>query len=106
MGYRSEPSLFATGFDSLVGKIEVALSMASGMRGVKRSASFVAVADPMSTLKDMIASTTVSTAPDMSAISATSDIVKGIASVDAPQPTPTPLDPRCAWERAFVLCAY
>ena len=72
------------------------MNMASGVRSVERSASFVALADPMSTMKDLIASTPVSTAPDMSAITSTSDIIKGIASVDAPQPTPTPLDPRCA----------
>ena len=98
--------MFVTGFDALTAKLEAALSMASGMRGHERSASFVALADPMSTMKDLIASMPVSTAPDMSAISSTSDIIKGIASVDAPQPTPTPLDPRCALERAFVLCAY
>lgn len=82
------------GFDALVEKIEAAMNMASGKRSVERSASFVALADPMSTMKDLIASTPVSTAPDMSAITSTSDIIKGIASVDAPQPTPTPLDPR------------
>ena len=48
----------------------------------------------MSTMTDLIADTPVSSAPDMTAINGASDIVKGIASVEAPAKAPAALDPR------------
>jgi hypothetical protein len=84
----------SAGFGSLNEKLKTVSRVASQMLGAERSASFVSLADPLSSMKEMIVDTPVSVAPDMSAINAASDIIKGIASVDAPLPAPTPLDPR------------
>jgi len=80
-------SAISAGFEALNTKLAALASQ-------QRAASFVQLRDPMSTMTDLIADTPVSSAPDMTAINGASDIVKGIASVEAPAKAPAALDPR------------
>lgn len=107
----SEPSVLArvvrfthVGFASLDEQLQNASRFVSIARGDERGASFLSLADPLSSMKDMIEDTPVAVAPDMRAIAAASDVVKGIASVPAPRQAPSPLDPRrdCRVDTVFI----
>lgn len=82
-------------FSSLCEGLEALNGKLAALTSQQRTASsFVQLQDPMATMTDLIADTPVSSAPDMSAINGASDIIKGIASVEAPAKRGLALDPR------------